>query len=190
MNIVKRPAKSHGGRFALPPSLVVLHWTAGSTTQSALDSWDQMAAVGKKVSAHYVIDREGGTVEAVSPDLIAYHAGVSEFNGHVNCNDFAIGIELVNWGPLTQRAGSTKTFFNWVGGQVPASQVATVNGAYFHAYTDKQTQSLIALLLDLSTRYPSLKHLTGHKNISKTGKQDPGPLIDLGRLETLLRGRE
>jgi N-acetyl-anhydromuramyl-L-alanine amidase AmpD len=169
MNVVKRPAKSHGGRFALPPSLVVLHWTAGSTTQSALDSWDQMAAVGKKVSAHYVIDREGETVEAVSPDLIAYHAGVSEFNGHVNCNE---------------------TFFNWVGGQVPATQVAVVNGAYFHSYTDKQTQSLIALLLELSTRYPSLKHLTGHKNISKTGKQDPGPLIDCGRLETLLRGRE
>ena len=47
-----------------------------------------------KVSAHFFIDREGGITQFVSTHDRAWHAGVSQFDGQENCNDFSIGIEL------------------------------------------------------------------------------------------------
>ncbi|MBB1269332.1 1,6-anhydro-N-acetylmuramyl-L-alanine amidase AmpD [Shewanella sp. SR44-3] len=49
---------------------------------------------GVRVSAHFLIRRDGELVQYVSCDDRAWHAGVSEFAGRQNCNDFAIGIEL------------------------------------------------------------------------------------------------
>lgn len=49
---------------------------------------------GLQVSAHFLIRRDGELVQYVSCDDRAWHAGVSEFEGLSNCNDFAIGIEL------------------------------------------------------------------------------------------------
>ncbi len=47
-----------------------------------------------QVSAHCFIDRLGKIIQFVSFDDRAWHAGVSEFCGRNNCNDFSIGIEL------------------------------------------------------------------------------------------------
>ena len=47
-----------------------------------------------KVSSHFVIYREGNLTQYVSCKKRAWHAGVSEWNGKKNCNDFSIGIEL------------------------------------------------------------------------------------------------
>ena len=47
-----------------------------------------------KVSSHLFIDREGLVTQFVPFDKAAWHAGVSEFNGKDNCNEFSIGIEL------------------------------------------------------------------------------------------------
>ena len=47
-----------------------------------------------KVSSHLFIDREGLIVQFVPFDLAAWHAGVSNFKGRDNCNQFSIGIEL------------------------------------------------------------------------------------------------
>ncbi|WP_341643624.1 1,6-anhydro-N-acetylmuramyl-L-alanine amidase AmpD [Thauera sp. SDU_THAU2] len=47
-----------------------------------------------RVSAHYFIRRDGEVVRFVEPDLRAWHAGVSSWNGRERCNDFSIGIEL------------------------------------------------------------------------------------------------
>lgn len=49
---------------------------------------------GLRVSAHFLIDREGKTTQFVSVCDRAWHAGVSEFHGESACNDFSIGIEL------------------------------------------------------------------------------------------------
>ena len=46
-------------------------------------------------SAHYVIERTGRLIETVHPDLRAWHAGKSEYNGKSNCNSYSIGIEIV-----------------------------------------------------------------------------------------------
>ena len=49
---------------------------------------------GLKVSAHFLIDRQGHITQFVSCDKRAWHAGVSNFNGQEDCNDFSIGVEL------------------------------------------------------------------------------------------------
>jgi N-acetyl-anhydromuramoyl-L-alanine amidase len=49
---------------------------------------------GLAVSAHFLIRREGDCVQFVSVQRRAWHAGVSQFQGRANCNDFSVGIEL------------------------------------------------------------------------------------------------
>ena len=47
-----------------------------------------------KVSAHYLIRRDGEVVQFVPPEKRAWHAGISSWRGRERCNDFSIGIEL------------------------------------------------------------------------------------------------
>jgi AmpD protein len=49
---------------------------------------------GLQVSAHFLVRRGGETVQYVSCDARAWHAGRSQWRGRDNCNDFSIGIEL------------------------------------------------------------------------------------------------
>lgn len=49
---------------------------------------------GVRVSAHFVIHRDGALEQFVSCAERAWHAGVSNFFGRERCNDFSIGIEL------------------------------------------------------------------------------------------------
>lgn len=47
-----------------------------------------------KVSAHFVIRRDGSLQQYVPCEARAWHAGVSQWQGRERCNDFSIGIEL------------------------------------------------------------------------------------------------
>lgn len=47
-----------------------------------------------RVSAHFLIRRDGEIVQFVSADKRAWHAGVSQFEGREACNNFSIGIEM------------------------------------------------------------------------------------------------
>jgi AmpD protein len=47
-----------------------------------------------RVSAHFLVTREGELVQFVSCLDRAWHAGQSEFFGRPRCNDFSIGIEI------------------------------------------------------------------------------------------------
>lgn len=47
-----------------------------------------------RVSAHFFVRRDGELIQFVHPDLRAWHAGASRWNGRERCNDFSIGIEL------------------------------------------------------------------------------------------------
>ena len=46
------------------------------------------------VSSHIYIKRTGEILQFVPFNRVAWHAGVSSFNGKENCNEFSIGIEL------------------------------------------------------------------------------------------------
>lgn len=47
-----------------------------------------------RVSAHFLIRRDGQLLQFVSTRQRAWHAGMSCFDGRACCNDFSIGIEL------------------------------------------------------------------------------------------------
>ena len=49
---------------------------------------------GVRVSAHFLIRRDGELLQFVPCDLRAWHAGVSSWRGRERCNDFSIGVEL------------------------------------------------------------------------------------------------
>jgi len=49
---------------------------------------------GTKVSAHFVVRRDGELIQFVPCSKRAWHAGESSWKGMDRCNDFSIGIEL------------------------------------------------------------------------------------------------
>lgn len=54
--------------------------------------FDQLRAL--RVSAHFLIGRDGAVTQFVSANDRAWHAGVSVYGGRERCNDFSIGIEV------------------------------------------------------------------------------------------------
>jgi AmpD protein len=55
---------------------------------------------GVKVSAHFLIRRDGGLIQFVPCAKRAWHAGVSSWKGRARCNDFSIGIEMEGTGEV------------------------------------------------------------------------------------------
>ena len=47
-----------------------------------------------RVSAHFLIERDGTVTQFVSCRDRAWHAGISQFEGRDTCNDFSLGVEL------------------------------------------------------------------------------------------------
>lgn len=47
-----------------------------------------------RVSAHFLVRRDGTLVQFVPVHMRAWHAGVSRWRGAGRCNDFSIGVEL------------------------------------------------------------------------------------------------
>ncbi|GAA4329920.1 1,6-anhydro-N-acetylmuramyl-L-alanine amidase AmpD [Pigmentiphaga soli] len=64
-----------------------------NTLDCAADPWFERLR-GLRVSAHFLIARDGAVVQFAGTDSRAWHAGVSCFEGRERCNDFSIGIEL------------------------------------------------------------------------------------------------
>lgn len=64
---------------------------------------------GLRVSAHFLIRRDGELIQFVSTHDRAWHAGVSCFRGRERCNDFSIGIELegTDFEPFTEAQYAT-----------------------------------------------------------------------------------
>jgi len=55
-------------------------------------SFEELADL--RVSAHFLIYRDGELLQFVPLELRAWHAGVSRWRGRERCNDFSVGIEL------------------------------------------------------------------------------------------------
>ena len=49
---------------------------------------------GQRVSAHFLIRRDGRLIQFVPCERRAWHAGESRWRGRERCNDFSIGVEL------------------------------------------------------------------------------------------------
>ncbi|WP_406648834.1 N-acetylmuramoyl-L-alanine amidase [Aliisedimentitalea scapharcae] len=80
-------------RDGLRPVFVVIHYTAMSDAQAALDRLCDPTA---EVSAHYLIGGDGTLWQMVREQDRAWHAGAGEWCGLDDINSRSIGIELDN----------------------------------------------------------------------------------------------
>lgn len=96
------------------------------------------------VSAHYIIDREGGIFRTIPEEKRAWHAGKSKMphaeDGRESVNAFSIGIELV--------------------------------GAEDLPLTPAQYSAVVALVKQIAERHP-VRNILGHSDIAPERKTDP-----------------
>lgn len=112
----------------------------------------------RRVSAHYVVDRDGTIVQMVDERVAAWHAGVSELEGRTGVNDFSIGVELINLND----------------GEDP--------------YPDAQYQALARIIRDARSRFsiPN-ERIVSHAQIARPLGRKSDPLgFDFGKLLGLL----
>jgi AmpD protein len=112
---------------------------------------------GLHVSAHFFINREGVVTQYVPTTARAWHAGVSQWNGRKNCNDFSIGIEL--------EGTDTLPYTN--------AQYATLSG--LTAVLQQQYPAI------------TVERIVGHSDIAPERKTDPGSAFDWTRFRASLR---
>jgi len=179
---------NQGGQ--LVPDSIVIHYTAQTSTKGAIRS---LSDPTRKVSAHFVLGRDGLLTQMVPLNRVAWHAGKSSYNGRVGYNKYSIGIEIVNAGPLSKDQGGL--FRTWYKGSIPEDEVeemyrGSLNYEYWHLYTKAQLDTLwniCALLVDVY----GIKEVVGHEEISPGRKTDPGPAFPLDRFrDRLLNSRD
>lgn len=88
------PSPNVDGRRA---QLVVLHHTQTATFDEALRMLRTRNPSGR-VSAHYLVGRDGRTVQLVDENARAWHAGAGRWGAITEVNSASIGIELENDG--------------------------------------------------------------------------------------------
>ena len=128
---------------------IVIHSTANSTLEGVIKWFTNPIA---QVSAHYNIGKDGRIAQMARDEQRAWHAGKSTWKNVPDCNDYTIGIELVNLNNGTD------------------------------PYPAVQYQTCVALCKLLVAKYNiKVDDIMGHKDISLSGKTDPAG-FDLDRL--------
>ena len=126
---------------------VILHYTGMPTGAAAL-AWlrDPLA----RVSAHWLIEEDGGLVALVPEGRRAWHAGISAWGDLVGLNQASIGIELVHPG------------HEWG----------------YRGFADRQVARLIRLLQGIRRRFAVPRaRILSHAEIAPHRKEDPGELF-------------
>ncbi len=132
--------------------MVVIHYTGMASGEAALSRLRDSEA---KVSAHYLIERDGRTFRLVAEERRAWHAGVSFWKGERDINARSIGIELVNPG---EEHG-------------------------YLSFPDVQVEALLALIDQIRSRWAVQDgDIVGHSDVAPARKIDPGPLFPWKRL--------
>lgn len=111
----------------------------------------------RRVSAHLLVRRGGESVQFVSFDRRAWHAGESSWCERADCNDFSVGIELEG----TDEVPYTDTQYATLAAAVRALQAA---------YPGIAGDAVV-----------------GHADIAPGRKTDPGHAFDWARLRRLMR---
>ena len=154
MKIIQRPSPNFDKRTTAIKYLI-FHATALDTLEETFNSLIYSQAP-KRVSAHYVIDRDGTVYQLVADDKKAFHAGISDWaftnqgKAIKSLNDMSIGIEF----------------------QCPAK------GNTLGGFTKAQVKSGIELSRILIKKHGILpQNILGHSDIAPHRKQDPGALF-------------
>lgn len=189
------PAQWTGG--VIVPEIVVLHDTAGRLEKG--NSARYLAKNDAKVSVHFVVERDGSIVQLVPTNRRANHCGQSSFHGRKNCNDFSIGIEIVNPGRMiwaNSGAHQARAWFGELfndghdGSDVRAVSTPEHGLGVWMSYTPAQIEAVEGLLTALFRDVKSLRDITTHWYISPGRKVDTNPLFPLEHLRARVLGRD
>lgn len=169
----------------LNPRGIVIHYTAGNSAKSSIDWWRE----GKSASAHVVIDRDGTVYQTVPFNRIAWHAGRSSYRNFNGLNEYAIGIEIANWGILTKKANGK--YYSAAGTVVDPKNVISAKHAnervtrFWESYTEAQIESVIKVIKAIKALYPNIGFVVGHSDI--TGRKlDPGPAAPMDKFKAAI----
>ncbi len=122
-----------------------------------------------RVSAHFLVRRDGTLVQFVAAHRRAWHAGVSVFDGRERCNDFSIGIEMegTDFESFTEaqyetllslsRALVTRYDLAAVAGHEHIAPVRKTDPGPFFDW-DRYRQELLEIINPAQLRFPSGVH--------------------------------
>ena len=93
-NISQNCFRKHEGERKI--DFLILHHLQANSIAETLEALEY-----HQVSAHFLIDKNGKIVQLVDENDVAFHAGVSFWNGFEGLNINSIGIEFVNSDPFS-----------------------------------------------------------------------------------------
>lgn len=175
---------------AMRPQFVVLHYTAGRTLESSVESLCTKKPQGN-ASSHIALGRDGRIVQLAPFNAVTWHAGVSQWNGIDGLNHHSIGIEMDNAG-LLHREG--ERCVSWFGKAYPDNEVVMAEHRHgggvrpWHHFTEVQIERALQLCEVLVAHY-GLKDVLGHEDIARGRKVDPGPAFPLAAVRARALGR-
>lgn len=132
---------------------IVLHHTAGSSVQGAIDTWLKAKT---KVGTHYIISRSGEASQVIPIENWSYSLGLKQgvWAHRMDWERNGVTIELVALGGLKW---SGKNWVSWANTIVPNNEVEVLVNPFrgyaaYHAYTAAQIDSLNKLLENISAQ--------------------------------------
>ena len=124
-------------------SFIILHYTE---TKSLSEAIKLLTSKKRKVSCHFIVDKDGVIYDLVDINFRAWHAGESKWKKSSDINSRSIGIEIVNFGEKSK-----------------------------DKFTNEQINSLINLIKFLKKKYKIRNNkILGHSDIAPLRKIDPG----------------
>lgn len=190
-----RQARWTGGKIT--PEIVILHDTAGRLEKG--NSARYLAQNDAKVSAHFVVERDGTISQLVATNRQANHAGQSSYHGRAGCNGFSIGIEIVNAGKMTRiastaglraRAWWKEDFQDGHGVELVELTTREHGAGVWMDYTPEQITAVTLLIEALFRDIKTLKDVTTHWYVSPGRKVDTNPLFPLDAIRAKILGRD
>ena len=153
---------------------IIFHYTASGTLESAHNTYK---AKDTSVSWHLTIDTDGKVYQLLDFRKKAWHAGISNWKRPDGLetgglNKWAIGIEMINPGPLKKLNGKYYTWYNEIVDETKVYR--DENEKYWHTFSAEQKATAKAIVPALIKKYKCLD-VMGHEHISPGRKQDPGP---------------
>jgi N-acetyl-anhydromuramyl-L-alanine amidase AmpD len=144
-----------------PKKQVVIHHTvSGSNPTNVINAWITNT---ERVATAFVIGGDGTIAQAFSSKHWAHHLGLKKPNNTL-LNQQSVGIEVCNWGGITEKDGKFYTAYNK---EISKDLIIDYGKPwrgyrYFHKYTAVQIESLRQLLVYLCDTYKISKeyHLT------------------------------
>jgi N-acetylmuramoyl-L-alanine amidase len=185
-------AARHTGK-AITPTIIVLHDTASRLTKG--NAANYLATNSAKISVHFVVEIDGTITQQIATGNRANHAGESSYHGREDCNNFSIGIEIVNPGRMTAApGGKARTWFGQLFEREAEGIVEMTTREHgaglWMPYPEAQIEAVLWLCDGLTSALPSIKDITTHWYVSPGRKSDTNPLFPLASVKSRAMGRD